>query len=151
VRTTISTSGFKEMEAALGELTKATGKNVLKRAGLKAIAPVADVMKAKAPKDFHDLEEAIDYGSKRAKGAKKHFNDPGTVEVYAGVSVVGGGMPPQATQQEFGNEHHGPQPYGRPSWDQEKMPTLERTKDELRPELDRAVARARRKALKPTR
>ena len=57
-------------------------------------------------------------------------------------------MTPEAIQQEFGNQNHGPQPYARPAWDQEKMPTLERVGDRLAVQIDAATERAKRKALK---
>lgn len=147
----LRTEGFAEMEKALGEFSKATARNILRRTGLEALRPVADGMKGKAPKRLEDLVDAIDVGTKRQKGTKKHFPDSSTVEVYAGVSVVGGGMPPQATQQEFGNEHHGPQPYARPTWDREERPTLERTKDALANEIDKSRQRAQRRAMKAKR
>jgi len=147
----LRTEGFAEMEKALGEFSKATARNILRRTGLEALRPVADGMKGKAPKRLEALIDAIDVGTKRQKGTKKHFPDSSTVEVYAGVSVVGGGMPPQATQQEFGNEHHGPQPYARPTWDREERPTLERTKDALANEIDKSRQRAQRRAMKAKR
>ncbi|QBX37223.1 HK97 gp10 family phage protein [Brevundimonas sp. S30B] len=142
----VKLEGFKEMDVALGEFSKATARNILRRAGLAALEPVAEVMKDKAPKRREDLRDAIHTGTKRQKGSKKHFPESSTVETYAGVSVVGGGMPPQAIQQEFGNENHGPQPYGRPAWDQEQRLTLERVKDSLGSEIDKARARAQRRA-----
>ncbi|MGV3579999.1 HK97 gp10 family phage protein [Brevundimonas sp.] len=148
MKTTVKTQGFAEMEAALGEFSKATARNVLKRAGLDALDRVAEAMKAKAPKDDGDLIDAIAVGSKLGKRQKRLNRSPSTIEVYAGVSHVGQGMPPQGVQQEFGNEHHGPQPFARPAWDQEKVPTLERVKDSLSGEIDKATERARRKALK---
>lgn len=147
----VDTLGFAEMEKALEEFRPATARNVLRRAGLQALEPVAEGMRAKAPKRLEDLKDAIDTGTKRQKGAKKTFPDSSTVEVYAGVSVVGGGVPPQAYQQEFGNEHHGPQPYARPTWDREERPTLDRVKDSLGNEIEKARERARRKALKAKR
>lgn len=147
----VETQGFAEMEKALEEFRPATARNVLRRAALGALEPVAEGMRAKAPKRLENLRDAIDTGTKRQKGAKKTFPDSSTVEVYAGVSVVGGGMPPQAIQQEFGNEHHGPQPYGRPTWDREERPTLDRVKESLGAEIDKASQRAKRKALKAKR
>ena len=144
----VQTQGFAELEKALEEFRPPTAKNVLRRAGLGALKPVADGMKAKAPKRFENLRDAIDTGTKRQKGTKKHFPDSSTVEVYAGVSVVGGGMPPQAIQQEFGNERHGPQAYVRPGWDAEKGQVMDHLEDSLSTEIDKATARAQRRALK---
>ncbi|MDY6922757.1 MAG: hypothetical protein SWI22_02210 [Pseudomonadota bacterium] len=148
MKTTVSTAGFSELEAALGEFKKGTARNILRRAGLEALRPVADAMAAKAPKLEGDLKGAIGVGTKRSKGARKHFREKTTVEVYAGVKVVGGGMPPQAIQQEFGNENHGPQPFGRPAWDEEQDATLDRARDAITTQIDAATVRARRKALK---
>ena len=147
----VETQGFAEMEKALEEFRPATARNILRRAGLQALEPVAEGMRAKAPKRLEDLKDAIDTGTKRQKGAKKTFPETSTVEVYAGVAVIGGGVPPQAFQQEFGNEHHGPQPYARPTWDREQQPTLERVKESLRTEIEKASQRAKRKAMKAKR
>lgn len=148
MKTTFKTHGFREMDAALGEFSTATAKNILRRTGLEALEPVVQAMAAKAPKEDGDLQDAIAVGTKRAKRSRKHFREASTVEVYAGVSIVGGGMPPQAIQQEFGNENHGPQPYVRPAWDAEKMPALDRVRDGLAVQIDKATSRAQRKALR---
>lgn len=148
MKASVKTAGFIEMDNALGELAKATGKNVMLRAAVEALGPVADAMRAKAPRDDGDLQAAIAVGTKRAKGAKKHFRESTTVEAYAGVSLINGGMPPQGVQQEFGNQNHPPQPFARPSWEAQKMPTLDRTRDALANQIEAATARARRKAMK---
>lgn len=138
--------GFRQMSAALGEFSKVTGRNVLRRAGVQAMEPVAGAMEGRAPRRLGVLQTAIDVGTKTSAG--REFRDSDTVEIYAGVSVIGGGMPPEAIQQEFGNENHGPQPYARPGWDAEKGQVLPRLAQSLGTELDKASARARRKALK---
>lgn len=148
MKPSVRTAGFSELDSALGEFKKGTGRNILRRAGLEALQPMADVMEAKAPKLEGDLKSAVGVGTKRAKGARKHFREASTVEVYAGVKLVGGGMPPQATQQEFGNENHGPQPFVRPAWDEEQGATLDRARDAITTQIDAATVRARRKALK---
>lgn len=136
------------MDAALAEFPKANGRNILRRTAVEALEPVAAAMRAKAPRDEGDLVEAIDVGTRRAKRSRKHFPESSTVEAYAGVKVVGGGMPPQGIQQEFGNENHGPQPFARPGWDEEAGPTMDRVKDALAVQIDKARGRAQRKALK---
>lgn len=148
MKPSVRTAGFSELDAALGEFKKGTGRNILRRAALEALQPMADVMEAKAPKLEGDLKSAVGVGTKRAKGARKHFRETSTVEVYAGVKLVGGGMPPQATQQEFGNENHGPQPFVRPAWDEERDATLDRSRNAITMQIDAATVRARRKALK---
>lgn len=147
----MKTQGFREMDAALSEFSKATARNILRRTGLEALEPVAEAMRAKVPVDDGDLIDAIDVGTKLGKRQKRLNRSPSAVEVYAGVSQVGDGMPPQATQQEFGNQHHAPQPFARPAWDREAAPTLDRVKDALGAEIEKATARAQRKALKAKR
>lgn len=46
---TVQVSGLKELDRALGELSKATAKNVLKRTLAKAAQPIVDEAKALAP------------------------------------------------------------------------------------------------------
>lgn len=140
--------GLKELDAALSEFTVMTGRNVLRRAGTQAMEPVAAEMKAKAPKAHGDLKEAIDTGTKRGKGVKREFRDPHVVEVYAGPAVIDGGVPPQAFQQEFGNENHGPQAYVRPGWDTKRSGVMPDLKESLGTQLDKASKRAARRALK---
>lgn len=140
--------GFREMDAALGELNKPTGRNVLRRAGMQALQPVADEMTARAPKEDGDLKDAIAVGTKRHKGVKREFSDTSIVEVYVGPAVVGAGVPPQAFQQEFGNEQHGPQAYARPGWDTKVSGIMDDLKGPLGAEIDKATARAQRKALR---
>lgn len=140
--------GFKEMDAALGELNKPTGRNVLRRAGMEALQPVAAAMTARAPKRLGDLNASIGVGTKRAKSVGREFRDASIVEIYVGPAVVEGGVPPQAFQQEFGNENHGPQPYARPGWDTKVGGIMDDLKGPLGVEIDKAIARAQRKALK---
>lgn len=140
--------GLKELDAALAEFRPMTGRNILRRAGTQAMEPVADEMEAKAPKGQGDLKVAIDTGTKRGKSVQREFRDPHVVEIYAGPSVVEGGVPPQAYQQEFGNENHGPQAYARPGWDAKRSGVMPSLKESLGSELDKASKRAARRALK---
>lgn len=84
--------GLKELDAALAEFRPMTGRNILRRAGTQAMEPVADEMEAKAPKGQGDLKVAIDTGTKRGKSVQREFRDPHVVEIYAGPSVVEGGV-----------------------------------------------------------
>jgi HK97 gp10 family phage protein len=138
--------GLREIEARLSELPKATGKNVLRRVLKKRAEPVAAAMEAGAPRLSGNLAASAGVSTKLTKrqGAlhRKMFrNDRAAVEMFAGV----GGLP-QATQQEFGNEMHGPQPFARPAWDAHKMAMLDGIKDDLWSEISKAAARLARKA-----
>lgn len=144
--------GLRELERALAELPKATGKNVLRRV-LKARAePIADAARGMAPDDPAtgglDLKAGIGVStvlSKRQRGQhRKMFrNDKAAVEMF-----VGAGPDPAAHNQEFGNVNHGPQPFMRPAWDAGKMAVLDGIKDDLWTEVDKAAARLARKQAK---
>lgn len=61
---TFKTSGFKELDRALQDLSKSTGKGVLRRAGIKAMQPMADIARGMAPRDKGDLAASITVGAK---------------------------------------------------------------------------------------
>lgn len=86
ISVTFRTSGFKELDKALQDLTKATGKGVLRRAGIKAMQPMADIARGMAPRDKGDLAASITVGAK-AVGAGA---DIGKAE-YRKVMKGGGG------------------------------------------------------------
>lgn len=139
-RTTVRIEGLREIDAALGELTKATGRNVMRRAGVKALEPIAEAMRDKAPDDpvtgGNDLKTSITVTTKRPKRHRKESE----VEVYAGPGPL-----PQAHLQEFGAPQHGPQPFARPAWDGGKNQILPDLIEVIWPEIERAAARQARK------
>lgn len=148
----IKTEGFAELDKALDELTNAAGKGVLRRSLLKAAQPMADLARSMAPDDpattGFDLRKSIIAGTKlsraQTKAHRKMFrNDRASVEAF-----VGPGPLPQAIQQEFGNVNHGPQPFLRPAFDQDAGPLIDRLGEQMAVEMEKAVTRARRKALK---
>lgn len=144
--TTVKLEGFKELDAALGELTKAAGKGVLRRALKKASEPLAQSANLFAPVGLTSaLSQSFHYSTKlnnRQSGMHRRMfrNSRASVEGFVGTND------PAGVQQEFGNINHGPQPALRPAWDQEKHKMLERLKIDIRSELDKAIARAQRKA-----
>ena len=152
---TVRIDGLRELDAALGELPKATAKSVLRRVGIKALQPVADRARQLAPDDpatgGNDLRSSITVGTKlsprqaklhrkaiRTGEAEKHFQ-----EVFAGAGPL-----PSAHNQEFGNVNHGPQPFMRPAWESEKGRVLDIVKSELRGEIDKAAKRVAARAAK---
>ncbi len=153
MKTTVRVDGLKDLDAALGELSKGMARGVLRRVGLKALEPVADTARALAPDDpttsGADLKSSIGVGTRLSKRqarlarsairkgeADKHF-----VEVYAGAGPL-----PQAHHQEFGNVNHGAQPYMRPAWDQNKSKVLDTVRNELGDEIEKTARRAARTA-----
>jgi HK97 gp10 family phage protein len=157
--TKVRVDGLRELERALAELPKATGKNVLRRVLLKRGQPVADAMRAMAPVDDGHLKKSITVSTTRPVGHKSEAArafatagggaagraaakaaGSGPVEVF-----VGPGRHPQAIFQEFGTINHGPQPFARPGWDQTKNGVLEGLKDDLWAEVKKAADRLAKK------
>lgn len=149
MKVTVKIEGLSTFDDALGELTKASARAVLRRVGLKALGPVAEKARQLAPVDEGHLRDSIGVGTKltrrqaqlnrkaiRSGAAEKSF-----VEVYAGA----GGLP-QAALREFGGDGNPPAPYMRPAWEQHKDGVLETVQRELGAEIDKAAKRAAAKA-----
>lgn len=148
----VRVDGLKELDAALGELSKAGARGVLRRVGLKAMQPVADAARDMAPDDpetgGNDLRSSITVATRLSarqaklarkavrEGAHKHF-----VEVHAGPGPL-----PHAHLQEFGTAHHGTQPYMRPAWDSTHGQVLDIIKSDLGAEIEKTAKRAARRA-----
>jgi HK97 gp10 family phage protein len=141
----IHVEGLAELEAKLRELPDATAKNVLRRVGRKRLQPVADRARELVPVHQGDLRDSIGVSTKLSRRQRsKHRKDgPDDVEVFAGA-----GPHPQAHLQEFGTEHHGPQPFMRPAWDAEKDGVLAGIKTDLSDEIEKAAKRLARRAAK---
>lgn len=146
----VKVEGLRALDKALGELPKAAGKAVLRRTLKKAGEPIAAAMRAKAPDDPRtkgrdDLKTSIGVSTKLSKRQKKvhrkmFANDKASVEMF-----VGAGALPQAHLQEWGAPQHGPQPFARPAWDENKRGTLEMIKDTLGDEIMKAAKRLAKK------
>lgn len=159
-------SGLYEIERAMDRLTKAAGRGVLRRSGIKALGPMAEAARSRAPDDpatgGYDLKKSITVGTKLSRSQKRAARkerrmtgDRTAVEVYMGPGPL-----PQAIYTEFGTEPHtnaglfagtehpgtSPQPYMRPAWDGGKDQLLADLKKLLWEEIDKAAARAARKA-----
>lgn len=133
--------GLREVEDALRELPKATGKNVLKRALLRASEPIAEAWGRLTPVFRGILQKSVGSGTKLSRRQKSQHVKRSDVEVF-----VGAGPLPQAHMSEFGTAHQPAKPAGRPAWDQNKMKALEAIKSDLWTEIDKARARLARKA-----
>lgn len=147
---TLKVEGFAELEKALADLSKATGKGVLRRSLVKAAEPMAALAQSMAPDDPEtggfDLKKSVIVGTRlsraQTKAHRKMFRDDrAAVEVF-----VGAGPLPQAIQQEFGNKNHAPQAFLRPAWDAESKATLDRLGRILWEELEKSRIRAQRAA-----
>ncbi|RZJ44973.1 MAG: HK97 gp10 family phage protein [Brevundimonas sp.] len=147
----VKVEGLKEIDAALAQFPKATGRNVMRRVAVKRLEPMAEDARRRAPvleQGGGDLRDSIAVSTKAAGYAKRiNRGSKSEVEAYMGPGGVGGKKaPPQGTQQEFGNQNHGPQPFMRPAWDAGKHDLLGGIADDLWAEIDKAAKRAARKA-----
>jgi HK97 gp10 family phage protein len=147
-KSTYTVDGLRDLDAALGNLPKATGKNVLRRTLRKAAAPIVEEAADKVPVLTGALQISIGVGTKltkrQSKLHRKMFKDDrASVEMFVGA----GGLA-QATQAEFGNEHQAAEPYMRPAWDGNKDKALDIIVNELADEIARAARRLAKKAAK---
>lgn len=145
-KVTVRVEGLRELEAALRQLSKRTGKAVLRRTLLKAAAPMAEHAQSLAPERSGQLKKSVGVGTKltrRQRGLHRKFfrSDKAAYEVFVGASSA-----PQAHLREFGSDGFPMQPFMRPAWDLHKLATLDRIKTTLRAEIDRSARRAARKA-----
>ena len=148
----VSVEGLREIDAALGELGKATGRNVMRRVALAGLERIAEEARRLAPNNpdtgGNDLRESIAVSTKLG-GYAKRLNRRSKSEAEAHMGPAGKGgtkAPPQGTQQEFGNQNHGPQPFMRPAWDGGKDALFQGIKEDLWTEISRAAARKAKKA-----
>lgn len=134
--------GLRELEAALANLPKATGKNVLRRVLKKAAEPIAADAEANAPRGTGHLVRDVAVASRLTKRQAGLARKEGKsdVEVHIGV------RDPAGVQNEYGNINHGPQPFMRPAWDANKDAALRSISDDLGTEIEKAAARLARKA-----
>ncbi|WP_409636203.1 HK97-gp10 family putative phage morphogenesis protein [Phenylobacterium sp.] len=139
----MTVQGLRELDKALGELTAGAAKGVLRRVGRKALEPVDAAWRSKAPRDKGTLAASGGIGAKLSRRQRKQHKRESTVEVFAGPGPLA-----EATQQEFGNENHPPQPFLRPAWDETQDLVLEVVASELGGEIDKAAKRAARRALR---
>lgn len=163
MKVTVRVDGLKELDEALGELPKATARNVLKRALIKAAEPIAEQARALAPVRTGKLRDSIIISTRTTNPGKQAFaiamkSGASREEAVAAARLanrghksffelyVGPGRQPHAHLQEFGTAHHAPQPYMRPAWDANKMRALETIKKQLADEIEKARQRLAKKA-----
>lgn len=140
---TLKVEGFRELDEALRELPRATEKNVAKRALMAAGEPIAADFRSRVKVLTGRLERSIGVGTKlsprQARLARSEASSG--VEVHIGAAAL-----PEATLEEFGSSHNAPRPALRPAWDAGWRTALEAIKRLLWIEIEKAAARAARKA-----
>lgn len=151
--TSTKIEGLAALDIALGQLPKATARNVLIRTGKKALEPFIDDVRKLAPVDADPasspkrppgtLRDSYVIGTKLNKSQAKEVRREGKnfAEVYAGTND------PAGVQTEFGNAHQAPQPHARPAWDGAQRQVLDGISDQLWNEILAAAKRlAKRRA-----
>lgn len=144
---TFRIEGLAELEKSLIELrenfnlSRASAKNIVKRALTKSAEPFRSDAEARAPVLTGHLKQSFTTGTKLTRRQKSKYRKESELEIFVGP----GGMP-QAITQEFGAVQHPPQPFMRPAWDSNKRGVLDRITGELKTEIDKAAKRLERKA-----
>ncbi|MFW2541530.1 HK97-gp10 family putative phage morphogenesis protein [Primorskyibacter sp. 2E107] len=134
--------GFKDLEKAMMELPKASGKASVRRVLKAAAEPIAEAGRANAPEDRGNLKASYGVGTRLTKRQRKVSTKESAVEVYAGPND------PAAVQTEFGNEHQAAEPHLRPAWDAEKDNALDGIKDALWADVLKSIKRYQRRLAK---
>lgn len=170
VKTTFSVTGLRELDKALGDLTKATARNVLRRALTKAAQPIKESAEAKLPSPGRTgvgnlrrsgiritpkrpggdvgkaaFADALRAGGSRADAVSEMRAARASDPAAFATIYIGPGRDPAAMMQEFGTVNHPPQPYMRPAFDAEAMTALKIIRTEIGTEIEKSAARAARK------
>lgn len=147
---TVKIEGLRDLEQALGEVSQAAGRGAMRRALIKAGGPLVDKAKALAPVDSGALRASFaisaKLGTRQARLQRGLGLSKSEVRVYVGPSYDLGDGGRHAHLVEFGTRHHGPQPFMRPAWSQDKRAVLQRLQEAVWAELQKSIARAERKA-----
>lgn len=167
----VSVAGLRELDSALGELPKATARNVLHRTLIKAAQPMVARAETLAPEDTGALKASISVSSKieNAAGRAEYAavikrggsqSDARTAlraarraagaektfaEVGVGPAKGDARAAIKALVQEFGSSKQEPRSYMRPAWDQTQNAVLQGIKDNLGEEIAKAAQRLARK------
>ena len=142
--------GGRELQKALSELTTASARRIARKTLLEEMQPLADKFNQLAPEGDPADDDRPLKGSYAAtvsrqlisKVARREHKKDG----YAQVSGWVGSASPNALWQELGTVDHPPQPHVRPGWDSTAPAVLNSFLNSLQGNVDKAVARARRKA-----
>ena len=138
----VKMEGLADLERALMELPRATGKATLRRVLKKAADPVEAAMVAKAPRLTGALKLSISSGTKLTKRQQRFAKKEGksSSEIYVGTAD------PAGVAQEFGTFDQNAQPFARPAWAETQNGALATIATELGNEIEKSRARLAAKA-----
>jgi HK97 gp10 family phage protein len=173
LKVTLKTTGLKEFDRLLAELPKATARNVLRRVGLTAAAPMVESQKRKAPrrtgKYAASIKATVLTGSNSAgklayRAAKQggasdadagaalrtanKAASAGPLSVTISVGPTGKRSASIAHLEEFGTAHAKAHPHIRPAFDETAEEVVAGIRDGLGAEIDKAKTRLAKKAAK---
>ena len=147
--TVVRLTGFRELERALEQLPKATGKNVLRRVAKGALEPMADMAAARAPHRTGRLSFSIAVSEKRTRRVKpsttRYINggfraSPSTgIDMAMGPASGFGAALTYASFDEFGTVDTPAFAYMRSAWDSGAMNALQRVQFTLGKEIEKAA------------
>jgi HK97 gp10 family phage protein len=159
----MNVEGLKELDAALAELPKATGKNVMRRAARSALEPFASVASSLAPvgpvrktkkgiipggrlKRSVNVSTALSKRQRRLARRESAIEGKASITVHAGASLVR-----HAHLVEFGTKERfhkktgksvgsmPPRPFMRPAWDSTKIQVLTIFQKEMWAEIKKSA------------
>jgi HK97 gp10 family phage protein len=157
----VKVEGLKELDAALAELPKTTGKNVMRSAARKALEPVISAARPLVPEDSGNLKKSLKITTRLSKRQaaimRREYKTEGkaAISMFAGPSAL-----PHAHLIEFGTKPRyqkktgkfvgqvKAQPFLRPAWDSKKDDVLNIFKKEMWTKIEKAAQRLARKAAK---
>lgn len=168
---TVSITGLKDTNAALGELSKGTARGVLRRVLIQAGQPMAEAAAANAPRATGELAGSIKVGTKTISrvgkaeyaavmqaggskaeareallGAKRAAGEESFALVFIGPNkAFEKAAAIKRWVQEFGSRQQSGHPYMRPAFDAHKYSTLDRIIQLLMPEIQKTIDRAKKR------
>lgn len=162
MKMTAEVFGFRDLEAAMADLTKAAGRGVMTRALRNAAQPLKADIVTFAP--FNGIKESVAVSTKLDPREKRlsRGQQKSTSMVFVGPSYDLGSGGRLAHLFEYGT---GPRfrknggatgrlamrPFMRPAWDAYKGKAIDLLKFEMAVEIDKATKRAQRKAARQAR
>jgi HK97 gp10 family phage protein len=171
----IENAGFRDLNDALKQFSSAaTQRNLVLRALKPAAEAIADMARARVPVDEGRLRDAIEVEVKqpRPKRRKGYFSVAIWVRETSDYRKLKNPLPKSRHTRrarfrdyaigsipyvysrfiEFGTRHIVARPFMRPAWDAEGgQKAIDRIRDAMRLEIDKAVARQVRKAARAAR
>lgn len=150
---TVKIEGLKQLENALGELPKATAKNVVTRTLKRAAEPVGEAASRNSPEMSGKLERSVVVGTKLTRRQRtsttRRMGDgsfraesKNYVEIHIGTRLSRGMF------TEFGTFKDRAQMWFSRAWGETKSGTLDIIRSDLAEQIDKAARRMARKAAK---